>query len=41
MATPKFKKYFNDMFAQNKELFFRFKLLNDDDKASDKGPEKG
>ena len=27
---PKFRDYFNQMFKQNQELFFRFKLLNDD-----------
>ena len=26
----KFRQYFNEMFEQNKNLFLRFKLLNDD-----------
>ncbi len=30
MSSPKFRKFFNDMFEQHKELFLRFKLLNDD-----------
>lgn len=30
MAAPKFKKYFNDMFKQNRELFLKFKLTHDD-----------
>jgi len=27
---PKFKQYFYEMFESNRELFLRFKLLNDD-----------
>ena len=27
---PKFRDYFNQMFADNRELFLQFKLLNDD-----------
>jgi len=27
---PKFKQYFNEMFEGNRDLFLRFKLLNDD-----------
>jgi len=26
----KFRQYFNEMFEQNRDLFLRFKLLNDD-----------
>jgi hypothetical protein len=30
MAKAKYKKYFEEMFAQNRELFLKFKLVNDD-----------
>jgi hypothetical protein len=30
MASAKYKKYFNDMFLQNRDLFMQFKILNDD-----------
>ena len=36
---PKFREYFNQMFAQNRELFLQFKLLSDD-YAKDKGKYK-
>jgi len=30
MPKPKFKQYFEQMFADNKELFLHFKIIHDD-----------
>lgn len=30
MAKPKFKQYFENMFAENKNLFLQFKVIHDD-----------
>lgn len=30
MASPKFKKYFNEMFEKNRDQFLQFKLTHDD-----------